>query len=284
MEEQIKKMGQETAGERKRGEWDRKIESSGYKDRRSVTEKKKRHIGKGERCLSKLGLTWHFGHILIFISPKWPSNCLVTPLVFVPFYFTRFFFFFYHFSRRLARFCTVWVFTSVGSRIRGAQAGAPPRVSCPSSFPLQLHLLLPLPLIPLINCKKKIIVNGAISHFQINCVRETSSFYLTPAVPLFLKTKSSLWRFWPHVGWLWSCFSQSGTPFYRCTFLPMVSHHSSDPLVVVTCQDMQQCASTGREEDEGCKLVNMDVNHAWFKILEVETLSLFLTLYYDWKL
>lgn len=64
------------AGERKRGEWDGKIESSGYQDGRSVTEKKKRHIGKGERCLSKLGrrLTRHFGHILIFISPKWPQT------------------------------------------------------------------------------------------------------------------------------------------------------------------------------------------------------------------
>lgn len=255
------------AGERKRGEWDGKIESSGYKDRRSVTEKKKRHIGKGERCLSKLGrrLTRHFGHILIFISAKWPPNCLVTPLIFVLFYFTHFFFF-YHFSRRLKCFFTVWVFTSVGSRVRGAQAGAPPRVSRPSSFPLHPHLLLPLPLIPLINCKKNMIVNGAINHFQINCVREASSFYLTPALPLFLKTKSSLWSFWPLVGWLWSCFSQSGTPFCQCTFLPMVSHHYTDPLVVVTCQDKQQCASTGWEEEEGCKLVNMDVNHAWFSL------------------
>lgn len=47
------------------------------------------------------------------------------------------------------------LFTSIGSRIRGAQADAPPWVSCPSSFPLHLHLPPPLPLISLAHCSKK---------------------------------------------------------------------------------------------------------------------------------
>lgn len=41
----------------------------------------------------------------------------------------------------------------------------------------------------------------------------------------------------------------------RYTVLRIWSHYSTDLQVGVTCQDMQQCTSKGREED--CKLAYM---------------------------
>ncbi len=53
--------------------------------------------------------------------------------------------------------------------------------------------------------------------------------------------------------------------FILCLF--MVSLYSTDQHVAVMCQDMQQCANKGREE-EGCEQINMDVNNAGFRILK----------------
>ncbi len=48
----------------------------------------------------------------------------------------------------------------------------------------------------------------------------------------------------------------------------MVSHYSTDQQVAVTRQDMLQCTSKGREEED-YKLAIMGVNKAVFKILEI---------------
>ncbi len=52
----------------------------------------------------------------------------------------------------------------------------------------------------------------------------------------------------------------------RHTLLLMVSHYSTDQQVAVIHQDIRQCISKGREQED-CKLVHMDVSYAGFKIL-----------------
>lgn len=47
----------------------------------------------------------------------------------------------------------------------------------------------------------------------------------------------------------------------------MMSHYSTDQQVAVTCQDILQYASKGREEEE-CKIVHLDVNNTEFKLYE----------------
>ncbi len=55
--------------------------------------------------------------------------------------------------------------------------------------------------------------------------------------------------------------------FVSCTytFLPVVSHYSTDLQVEVTGQDMQQCTNKDKEEED-CKLVNVHVNNTGLKV------------------
>lgn len=53
----------------------------------------------------------------------------------------------------------------------------------------------------------------------------------------------------------------------RYTFVPVVSHYSTDLQVVVMCQERQQCTKAGKktdDDDEDCQHINMDVNNARF--------------------
>lgn len=62
----------------------------------------------------------------------------------------------------------------------------------------------------------------------------------------------------------------SGSPFclphVRTRVLPIILQNSTDPQVAMMHQNTQQCANKVREEGD-CKLVDMDVNDAGFKVL-----------------
>ncbi len=58
---------------------------------------------------------------------------------------------------------------------------------------------------------------------------------------------------------------------------PMVSHYSTDLQVAITHRDMLPCTNKDRKE-EYCKIVNMEVNNAGFKILQKSALQMF---YYE---
>lgn len=55
-------------------------------------------------------------------------------------------------------------------------------------------------------------------------------------------------------------------PVTQYTVVLRVSHNSNDLQVAVMLQEMQHCINKGTEEED-CKLVNMAVNSAEFKIL-----------------
>lgn len=52
--------------------------------------------------------------------------------------------------------------------------------------------------------------------------------------------------------------TRTSTRVARYTFLPVVSHYSTDPQVAVMPKETQQCVNKGREEED-CQLVNVDV-------------------------
>ena len=69
--------------------------------------------------------------------------------------------------------------------------------------------------------------------------------------------------------WLLQSFFFEVGPHRLCN-----THYSTDLVVAVPTKDIQQCASTDREEEDA-KLINMDLNNTGFSIVQKSVLQMF---------